>query len=85
MPHSDTLFYEDFNLAQFLSHFRDLTKREDIACLVTAVPCPEAEVHKHGIIEIDEDSRVTQFLEKPQPHETKSRIQVNHPILRYLW
>ena len=38
-------------------------------------PCPEDEVHKHGIIEVDDYGKVTSFLEKPKASETSSRSQ----------
>lgn len=35
-----------------------------------------SEVHKYGILETDDDLKVTGFLEKPQPSETTSRKEV---------
>jgi NDP-sugar pyrophosphorylase family protein len=35
---------------------------------LVAAPCPEARVSKHGILEVrQEDDRVINFLEKPDP------------------
>ena len=43
--------------------------------LIVACPCPEENVSKHGIIELDSSGKVTSFLEKPKPTETSSRLQ----------
>ena len=45
--------------------------------LILACPCPEEDVSKRGIIEVNEkeNDRVTSFLEKPSPSETNSRLQ----------
>ena len=43
--------------------------------LIVECPCPEDEVHKHGIIEVNDQGKVTSFLEKPLASETKSRSQ----------
>ena len=43
--------------------------------MIVECPCPESEVHKHGIIEVNDQGKVTSFLEKPAATETKSRSQ----------
>lgn len=45
------------------------------ATLIIDCPCPDSEVHKHGIIETDSAMRVTSFLEKPSVDQTASRKQ----------
>ncbi|XP_078656719.1 glucose-1-phosphate adenylyltransferase-like isoform X2 [Branchiostoma floridae x Branchiostoma belcheri] len=69
----DTLFYEDFNLQNFLETFNELQKKTKDACLVTCYNCAEHETVKFGILEVDERDVVTGFREKPQPEETVSR------------
>ena len=72
----DTLFYPDFDLQKFIEEFKRLKKvKKEPLALIVDCPCPEDEVHKHGIIEINDDNQVTSFLEKPKATETKSRSQ----------
>ena len=40
-----------------------------------AAPCAEEDVSRHGMLELDQEMRVTSFLEKPAPAETRSRTQ----------
>ncbi|XP_078600725.1 glucose-1-phosphate adenylyltransferase-like isoform X2 [Branchiostoma floridae x Branchiostoma japonicum] len=69
----DTLFYEDFDLKNYLERFLELQKKTGDACLVTYYNCAEHETVKFGILEVDEHDVVTRFREKPQPEETPSR------------
>ncbi|KAI0237507.1 hypothetical protein LSAT2_011958, partial [Lamellibrachia satsuma] len=69
----DTLFYDDFDLNEIINKFRGFQRLDAEASLVVYVSCKDEEVHKHGILEVDGTSRVTGFLEKPQPSETSSR------------
>lgn len=73
----DTLFMDDFQLEDFLKRFNDLKAKHQgqPLALIVECPCPEEEVHKHGIIEVGEDGLVTSFLEKPKASDTKSRSQ----------
>ena len=74
----DTLFGKDFNLPNFISKFKELKEQNSGAgpvALITECPCPDEEVHKHGIIEVGANGRVTSFLEKPALSETNSRSQ----------
>ena len=50
-------------------------KTTEPVALIVACPCPEENVSKHGIIEVDSTGKVTSFLEKPKPTETSSRLQ----------
>ena len=50
-------------------------KTTEPVALIVACPCPEENVSKHGIIELDSSGKVTSFLEKPKPTETSSRLQ----------
>lgn len=65
----DTLFLHDFALQDFLASFDKLTD----SCLVTTYQVPDADVHKFGIIEKDNDGYITSFLEKPGADETTAR------------
>jgi len=73
----DTLFLQDFKLEEFIRAFNDLKKKttDGPVALIVACPCPEENVSKHGIIELDSTGKVTSFLEKPKPTETSSRLQ----------
>uniref|UniRef100_A0A0P4W351 Nucleotidyl transferase domain-containing protein n=1 Tax=Scylla olivacea TaxID=85551 RepID=A0A0P4W351_SCYOL len=71
----DTLLPSDFSLKTLVSKFKALHDHEKEACLVLSAPVSEKNVSKHGIIEVEERNRVTQFLEKPQPQDTTSRLQ----------
>ncbi|XP_013401467.1 uncharacterized protein LOC106167282 [Lingula anatina] len=41
--------------------------------MLVYVTCTDEEVHKYGILEMNEENKVVGFLEKPQPSETLSR------------
>ena len=75
----DTLFQKDFKLCQFIANFQELKNQngdDEGLALITECPCPENEVEKHGIIEVEPHSRrVTSFMEKPKISETQSRSQ----------
>lgn len=71
----DTLFLADFSFKSFFTTFSTLNaKNSEGTCLVTAYRVPEETVHKVGIMELDEKSRITGFVEKPRPEETTSRF-----------
>ncbi|ELU04065.1 hypothetical protein CAPTEDRAFT_126692 [Capitella teleta] len=69
----DTLFYDGFSLGEILADFEGFKSRDSAASMVLYVTCTDEEVHKYGILETDAMSKVTGFLEKPQPTETSSR------------
>ena len=84
----DTLPKPDFSLDSFVSRYEELNPslvdpdsgfRKEVTprSLILACPCPEGDVSKRGIIEVNEkeNDRVTSFLEKPSPSETNSRLQ----------
>jgi glucose-1-phosphate thymidylyltransferase len=65
----DTLFYSDFSLLDCQKRFYEL------GGLQTIVLCYRDEnTTRTGILEVDDTGKVTNFLEKPQPHETLSRL-----------
>lgn len=69
----DTLFYDSFHLASFIEEAQKGAKASGDHILYYRVQ-GDAEVSKRGIVEIDPvTSKVTGFLEKPQPTETSSR------------
>lgn len=69
----DTLFKEDFSLLKFTGRFSEAQAKHSDASLVLCYQCKEEETSKYGILEVDEDMRVTCMREKPQPSETQSR------------
>ena len=72
----DTLFRKDFKLNEFIAEFQALKKKKkEGLALITECPCPEEEVSKHGIIELNNEGRVISFKEKPKLCETQSRSQ----------
>ena len=72
----DTLFRKDFKLNEFIAEFQALKKKKkEGLALITECPCPEEEVSKHGIIEVNNEGRVVSFKEKPKLCETQSRSQ----------
>ncbi|XP_045109814.1 uncharacterized protein LOC123503821 isoform X2 [Portunus trituberculatus] len=71
----DTLLPNDFSLKTLVSKFEALYDLEKEACLVLSAPVSEENVSKHGIIKVEESNRVSQFMEKPQPQDTTSRLQ----------
>ncbi|KAK7076114.1 hypothetical protein SK128_028120 [Halocaridina rubra] len=71
----DTLLMQDFNIQAMIIRFKSLQREHEGACLIVSAPVAEENVSKHGIIEVSESGRVTGFIEKPLPTETKSRLQ----------
>ncbi|KAG5283127.1 hypothetical protein AALO_G00038640 [Alosa alosa] len=69
----DTLFKEDFSLLKFTGRFCELQANVCDANLVLSYQCKEEETSKYGILEVDEDMRVSCMKEKPQPSDTQSR------------
>uniref|UniRef100_A0A8C5QAU8 Nucleotidyl transferase domain-containing protein n=1 Tax=Leptobrachium leishanense TaxID=445787 RepID=A0A8C5QAU8_9ANUR len=61
----DTLFYEDFHLQDVIEKFETLCKVDINATLVLSYTCNDEETRKYGILETDENQRVTAFREKP--------------------
>uniref|UniRef100_A0A0K2TAP0 Nucleotidyl transferase domain-containing protein n=1 Tax=Lepeophtheirus salmonis TaxID=72036 RepID=A0A0K2TAP0_LEPSM len=67
----DTLYLDDFKIDNIVHFFKK-------KCGTTILTCPvnEDDVSKRGIVEVDgKTKRVLSFIEKPLPHETKSRLQ----------
>jgi len=64
---SDILFARPYDIAPFFTENRPKTSQ------VYVYNCPTELVHKHGILEISNEKKVTKFLEKPDPSETDSR------------
>lgn len=64
---SDILFARPYDITPFLTENRSETSQ------VYVYNCPTELVHKHGILEVSEEKKVTKFLEKPDPSETESR------------
>ncbi|XP_047227208.1 mannose-1-phosphate guanyltransferase [Girardinichthys multiradiatus] len=69
----DTLFKEDFSLAQVTEKVSQLQVRREDSCLVLSYQCRDEETQKYGILEVDHDLRVLCMKEKPRPSETESR------------
>ncbi len=67
----DTLFLEDFNFKKLHEKF-NLINSIDEGCLVTTYQVDDKLVHKYGILELDENNKVINFLEKPR--STTSRF-----------
>jgi len=66
----DTLFYPDFKLEEVITQFYQLQ-----GSLITCYHLTDdQETMKRGIIEIDHSKQVINFLEKPSPEETSSRL-----------
>ncbi|XP_062390565.1 glucose-1-phosphate adenylyltransferase [Sardina pilchardus] len=69
----DTLFKEDFSLLKFTGRFSELQAKDSDANLVLSYQCKEEDTSKYGILEVDEDLRVSCMKEKPRPSDTQSR------------
>ncbi|XP_013402412.1 uncharacterized protein LOC106168034 [Lingula anatina] len=69
----DTLFFDDFDLSQLVQKFESFKTKDPDASMLVYVTCTDEEVHKYGILELNEEKKVVGFLEKPQPEETSSR------------
>ena len=61
-----------FDLNRFLHTWQESSESHD--ALIAYKLDDENETLKRGILEIDEKNRITNFLEKPKPTETKSRL-----------
>ncbi|KAM4698331.1 uncharacterized protein WCC33_013898 [Rhinophrynus dorsalis] len=69
----DTLFFEDFHLQDIILKFETLCKANCEANLVLTYLCKDEETRKYGILETDENQRVTVLREKPSAKDTTSR------------
>eukprot|EP00057_Strongylocentrotus_purpuratus_P035427 XP_799089.3 PREDICTED: mannose-1-phosphate guanyltransferase beta [Strongylocentrotus purpuratus] len=69
----DTLFYDDFSLSDFLAAFQKRKESSPVASMVVSNHVPSEEVVKRGILEVNDELKVTAFLEKPNPEDTDSR------------
>lgn len=69
----DTLFFEDFDLDTVVTSFQSAHRPGDGSMLLS-YKTDDVGASKCGILEVDEDSKVTAFLEKPGPEATKSRL-----------
>lgn len=69
----DTLFDSDFDIKHIVKQFSTFKESKENANVVVTVAVPDEAVHLYGILETDEDSQVTSFLEKPQSTDTSSR------------
>jgi len=76
----DTLFYSEFNLRSFINTFLKLQSPSNLICYYTLKN--HAEVAKRGVIEIDDNHRVINFLEKPKPEQTHSN-RATPPLYLY--
>ena len=63
---ADTLFFDDFSVKSLIQDLKTLDHS-----LVLHYPVESTD--KYGILELDENSRVIGFLEKPRSDQTKSR------------
>ncbi|CAB5101830.1 nucleotide-diphospho-sugar transferase [Rhizophagus irregularis] len=72
----DTLFLKDFNFKKLYEKFNLINSNDDDdeACLVTTYKVNDDVVSKFGILELNENNQVINFLEKPSPQSTNSRI-----------
>ncbi|CAO3632194.1 unnamed protein product [Cunninghamella blakesleeana] len=66
----DTLFLNDFDFSDFLMHHQSSSSSSS---LVTTYKVNDDQVHKFGIIEVDDHGIITSFLEKPSINDTTSR------------
>ncbi|XP_007888325.1 glucose-1-phosphate adenylyltransferase isoform X1 [Callorhinchus milii] len=69
----DTLFYDDFSLSDVITKFVELQKTNCDSNLVLSYLCKDEETTKFGILEVDENFKVTAFKEKPSSTQTTSR------------
>jgi len=70
----DTLFYEDFSVAKLVQVLKQRQADRDFGGVLIGCKCRDEETHKYGILEIDEENKVTSMLEKPSPDQTPSRL-----------
>ncbi|XP_077474026.1 uncharacterized protein LOC144087429 [Stigmatopora argus] len=69
----DTLFKEDFSLAQLKSRFFELQEKCEENSVLLSYRCRDDETHKYGIVEVDAKLQAMHMKEKPLPSDTKSR------------
>ncbi|CAO3631610.1 unnamed protein product [Cunninghamella echinulata] len=70
----DTLFLHDFDLKDFLNkNNKQRGEMDDNYSLVTTYTVEDDQVHKFGIIEVDDQGIIHSFLEKPSTNDTLSR------------
>jgi glucose-1-phosphate thymidylyltransferase len=70
----DTLFLKDFNFKKLYEKFNLINSNDDEgSCLVTTYKVNDDVVNKFGILELNEDNQVINFLEKPTSKSTNSR------------
>ncbi|XP_051938010.1 uncharacterized protein zgc:136439 [Hippocampus zosterae] len=69
----DTLFKEDFSLAQIQSRFSELQAECEDNNVVLSYRCRDDETPKYGIVEVDHELRAVCMKEKPLPSQTASR------------
>ena len=74
---SDTLFLKDFSLSDFVNAYARESAlapaRPSLWVTCYTLP-PDQSTAKSGILELDSNNNVVQFLEKPAPSETRSRL-----------
>eukprot|EP00050_Salpingoeca_kvevrii_P012383 m.22152 g.22152 ORF g.22152 m.22152 type:complete len:203 (+) comp3984_c0_seq1:3-611(+) len=70
----DTLFLDDFSLADVQSCHSANVARVPGASTVLSYDTDDVGTTKCGILEVGDDQRVTAFLEKPGPEATASRL-----------
>jgi len=70
------LFFEDFSLHNFIQHFIRNIKPTNGNLIPVYVLSNHDEVSKRGIVELDKNGQVINFLEKPKPEETISNCAV---------
>lgn len=69
----DTLFFEDFSLSGILSTLATFRAQHTDASAVLSYKTDDAGASKYGILELNSDSKVVAFLEKPGHLATASR------------
>jgi glucose-1-phosphate adenylyltransferase len=74
----DQLYRMDFQrvIAQHTESYADIT--------IAALPVTRERAQSLGILQIDEERRVTRFVEKPQQPALLDELKVSDPVLSYL-
>ncbi|MSR65173.1 MAG: glucose-1-phosphate adenylyltransferase [Verrucomicrobiae bacterium] len=74
----DQLYRMDFQrlIAQHIESYADIT--------VAALPIPREKAKSLGILQINEERRITRFVEKPKEDALLDELKVADPILSYL-
>jgi glucose-1-phosphate adenylyltransferase len=74
----DQLYRMDFQrlIAQHIESYADIT--------VAALPVPREKAKSLGILQINEERRVTRFVEKPKEDTLLDELKIDDPILSYL-